>query len=194
MPDGLHRRPYAGLRHQGELHDHRRRRLGKPRPARPHQGNARLQHRCRRPAAEMPQLPSLPSHRRGLLRPEGPLALLLGPLGQGRRGRARGGRHHQHPDRPLPRLREHRHRLRDDHGHPRRRRRRRRDLGAPGDRGRSRPRAGSRPERKLYDSKKGQSLPAGVEPMPLLTEEERRRSPSFPPRTSCRGMWRATGT
>jgi quercetin dioxygenase-like cupin family protein len=33
---------------------------------------------------------------------------------------------------------------------------------------------------KLYDSKKGQSLPAGVQPMPLLTDEELKAFPELP--------------
>jgi mannose-6-phosphate isomerase-like protein (cupin superfamily) len=34
---------------------------------------------------------------------------------------------------------------------------------------------------KLYDSKKGQSLPEGVKPMPLLTDEELKAFPELPP-------------
>ena len=34
---------------------------------------------------------------------------------------------------------------------------------------------------KLYDSKKGESLPEGVEPMPLLTEAELKAFPEVPP-------------
>ncbi len=142
LPHRLHRCPYAGLEPEGELHHHRRRGLESQGPARPYQHPARLQHRRRRAAAEMPQLAAFPPHRRGVLRAQGALAVLLGPLGHRRRGGSGRGRHLQHPHRHLPRLREYRHRLRDDHGDPwRRRRRRRRDLGAAGDRGCPRSRA-----------------------------------------------------
>lgn len=39
---------------------------------------------------------------------------------------------------------------------------------------------------KLYDSKKGQSLPTGVGPMPLLTEEELKGFPEVPPQAVVR--------
>ncbi len=47
---------------------------------------------------------------------------------------------------------------------------------------------------KLYDGKKGQTLPAGVEPMPLLTDEQLKIFPEVPIDRSCRPMSAATTT
>ena len=69
LQDRLHRRPYAGIGPEGELHHHRRRRVRKPRPARPYRHPARVQHRRGGPAAEMPQLAAPPPHGRGVLCP-----------------------------------------------------------------------------------------------------------------------------
>ncbi len=89
LPHGLHRRPHAGQRPEGKLHHHRRRRVRKPAPARPHPRDPGLQHRRRRPAAEVPQLAAQPHHGGGVLRAEGQLAVLLGALGHGGRFRGR---------------------------------------------------------------------------------------------------------
>ena len=40
-----------------------------------------FKHRRGGPASQVPQLPAQPPHRRGLLRPQGALAVLLGALG-----------------------------------------------------------------------------------------------------------------
>ena len=188
LPERLHRRPHPRLRPQGKFHHHRRRRLGERRSACPHRGDARVQHRCRRAAAEVPQLPAPAPHRGSLLRAQGPLAFLLGALGHGGRGGAGGRRRLRHPHRHLPRLRERRRRLRHADGHPRRGRRgRRRGVGAAGAGGGAGARTGPGRERQALRHPEGRGVARGSRTD--AAARQTRRSPRS--RNPTRATWSA---